>query len=96
MRESEELLSGMVKGAHWVATSKVSSEHQDWTQFLLSLNKEIEIFVYCAVGGRASRVVKILRNKGFKAKNMGGFSDWAKKGLPVQKMCRSNGSVKPC
>lgn len=96
VREEQEISQGMVKGAKWVPTSKIAAQHEDWQQFLNQLDKNKEIYVYCRSGGRASKVVEILKSNGYKAKNMGGFSSWVEEKLPWQKMCPSPIDLKEC
>ncbi len=45
------------------------------------------VIVYCAAGGRAALAGATLKALGFgHVRNMGGFKDWAEKGLPVDKV----------
>ncbi len=44
------------------------------------------VVTYCAVGGRAAMAAAALKEMGFEdVRHMGGFKDWAEKGLPVEK-----------
>src|SRR5262245_23227064 len=44
------------------------------------------VIVYCGSGGRSALAGKTLRDLGYaKVRNLGGFKDWAEKGLPVEK-----------
>ncbi|MDC0980460.1 rhodanese-like domain-containing protein [Bdellovibrionales bacterium] len=87
VREKAELSSGLAQPARWIPTSSFQSRGKRWTDFQeeISKNKNIPIIVYCAVGGRASKVVSHLKRSGYKAYNMGGFRDWKKAALPIKK-----------
>ncbi len=44
------------------------------------------VVTYCAMGGRAALAAAALKELGFTdVRHMGGFKDWAEKGLPVDK-----------
>ncbi|HET9098705.1 MAG TPA: rhodanese-like domain-containing protein [Candidatus Saccharimonadales bacterium] len=44
------------------------------------LSPELPIYVYCQSGNRAGLAVKVLEQKGFKAFNIGGLTDWKSAG----------------
>jgi rhodanese-related sulfurtransferase len=51
-----------------------------------SLDPNRTVVTYCAVGGRAALATAALKELGYKdIQHMGGFKDWAEKGLPVDK-----------
>ena len=51
-----------------------------------ALAPEKTVIVYCGGGARAALAGKTLRDLGYtKVRNLGGFKDWAEKGLPVEK-----------
>jgi phage shock protein E len=85
VREAEETESGMVKGALWFPISKAQKNGPELEQFLSKLSKDKIMVVYCRSGKRAAIFVSILKNRGFKAENMGAFSDWQKANLPISK-----------
>jgi rhodanese-related sulfurtransferase len=44
------------------------------------------VVTYCASGGRAALAAAMLQELGYEnVRHMGGFKDWAEKGLPVEK-----------
>ena len=86
VRESDETASAMAKGAIWLPLSKVQRDGKDQEKLLSQLSKDKIMVVYCRSGQRAEVFIKILREKGYKAENMGGFSEWEKANLPVTKM----------
>jgi rhodanese-related sulfurtransferase len=44
------------------------------------------VVTYCASGGRAALAAAMLKDMGYEdVRHMGGFKDWAEKGLPVDK-----------
>ena len=49
------------------------------------LDKNREVFVYCAGGGRSNEAAELLQKKGFKKiyNLKDGFDDWQEKGFPV-------------
>ena len=48
--------------------------------------KDKTIVLYCASGGRSALAGQTLRDLGYdKVRNLGGFKDWADKGLPTEK-----------
>lgn len=85
VREAEETESGMVNGALWFPISKAQKDGPEQEQFLSKLSKDKIMVVYCRSGKRAAIFVSILKNRGFKAENMGAFSDWQKANLPISK-----------
>jgi rhodanese-related sulfurtransferase len=51
-----------------------------------ALSKDKTVIVYCGAGARAALAGKTLRDLGYtKVRNLGGFKDWAEKGLPIDK-----------
>ena len=83
VREAEELSSGMAAPAIWMPISKINAEAVEWKR-LVDENRQKTIAVYCAVGARAELVVRQLNEKGIKAVNLGGFSDWQAAKLPTK------------
>jgi rhodanese-related sulfurtransferase len=83
VREADEVQAGMVKGARHFATSKVGTP--EWEKFVGTLQKDKEIFTYCARGGRADKVAATLRERGFKASGAGGFAEWIAAGAVTNK-----------
>ena len=85
VREEDEVKDGMAADAQWMPMSKIEADDPAWVAFQKKLPKDKKIVLYCAVGGRAGRVAKMLSEKGFKTANMGGFASWVAAGLPVKK-----------
>ena len=85
VREAEEVKLGMAKGALWFPLSRVQGHTEDLEKFLANLSKDKLSLVYCRSGRRAETFVKILRERGFSAENLGGFDAWVQAGLPVTK-----------
>lgn len=85
---SEAAESGMAEGAKLVPTSDIDADGPLWQTLLSDLSKakpsgHLKIGVYCRSGKRAGRIVHVLEGKGFKAENLGGFSDWQAEKLPT-------------
>lgn len=52
------------------------------SQIDLEVDKDVQIFVHCKLGGRAEEAVEILKEKGFiSVTNLGGISDLEELGL---------------
>ena len=51
-----------------------------------ALDPSKTVVTYCAAGGRAALAAAMLQDLGYTdVRHMGGFKDWAEKGLPVDK-----------
>ena len=86
VREADEWAeTGVATPALTLAMSELRGPSEAWKQ-VLAQNKDREILVYCRSGGRSGRVAETLCAQGFKAVNIGGFSDWAGAGLPVRQV----------
>lgn len=83
VREFGELTSGYVDGALWVPFSTFGKSTDREKAIMSQLDKDKIVVVYCAVGGRASKIVSMLRAQGYKAVNGGGFSDMKTADFPV-------------
>lgn len=77
--------SGVAAPAELLSKSDFDGAQKLWQPFL-EKNRDKQILVYCASGGRSSSIAKALAEKGLKAGNVGGFRDWTKAGLPVRKV----------
>ncbi len=85
VREADEIKDGMATPAQWVPMTDIEANGPKWNAFISKLSKDKQVIVYCAKGGRAGKVGRLLTEKGFRAGNMGGFRDWVKAGLPTKK-----------
>ncbi|OFZ19814.1 MAG: hypothetical protein A2X94_17230 [Bdellovibrionales bacterium GWB1_55_8] len=86
VRESSEIAEGMAAGAQWMPfTSKIEANHPEWEKWAQSLPKDKTIIVYCRSGRRSGLAAERLAAKGFRAANMGGYTDWIGAGLPAKK-----------
>jgi rhodanese-related sulfurtransferase len=87
VREEEELQeSGLAEGALWMPCSKMDDEEPEWKKFKAALPKDKPVILYCRSGNRSGRVAAFLAEEGFQAENLGGFSDWARAGLPIKRL----------
>ncbi len=84
VRETSELKDGVIAGAWSLPTSEIKAKGARYKETLAAIPKDKDVYVYCAVGGRAARFVDELIRKGYKAHNIGGFQDLKKSGLAVQ------------
>ncbi len=85
VREVDEIMNGKIKGSKEIPLSLMTSEKQRFEKELELLPKDKEILVYCRSGRRSGIVGAKLKEKGYNVKNLGGFSDWEKAGLPTEK-----------
>jgi rhodanese-related sulfurtransferase len=94
VREAAEIKDGMASPAIWIATSEIKSQSSRFKDIMRSLPKDKPIYVYCASGVRSGRFVDELKKEGYKAENLGGFSDWRDAGKAVKPV--PDAMAKPC
>lgn len=86
VREPGEVMQGKVRGA--VAIPRGLLEFQADPNAAArpgGLEPGKTVILYCAAGGRAALAGKTLKDLGYEdVRNMGGFKDWADKGLPIE------------
>jgi len=83
LRTDDEIKSkGFIKGA-----VQLDFLAKDAEQKIDKLDKSKTYYVYCAAGGRSGEAAEYMEKHGFKRVfNLEkGFSDWAAKGMPVEK-----------
>ena len=82
LRTTDEINKGFIKGAVQLDFLAKDSEKQ-----IDKLDKNKTYYIYCASGGRRGDAAEYMEKHGFKrVYNLEkGFSDWAKKGFPVEK-----------
>jgi rhodanese-related sulfurtransferase len=85
VREVEEIMSGKIKGSKEIPLSLMTSDKIRFEKELELLPKDKEILVYCRSGRRSGIVGAKLKEQGYNVKNLGGFTDWEKAGLPTEK-----------
>jgi len=85
VREPDEWADGVAAPAELLALSDLTGPRQAWKSFL-EKNRDKELILYCRSGGRSGRAAQLLASEGFRTANAGGFSDWARAGLPVRKL----------
>ena len=84
IREPKEWEGGVARSAVLLPMSDLNGPRILWADFLRKESGR-EILLYCAAGGRAGRVAKILADEGYRAANTGGFGDWTGSGWPVDR-----------
>ena len=59
----------------------------DFIKHLAELDKNKPVLVYCAIGGRSSKAMAIMKKEGFKeVYNLeGGMTAWKDAGMPITK-----------
>jgi len=82
VRTPAEWSNGMIKGA-----LKIDFLGSEFNDRINELEKNIPVLVYCASGGRSSKAMNILVEKGFVTVYDldGGFGAWMAKGYPHSK-----------
>jgi len=83
VREAEEIAHGMLKGAKSYPLSKMKNNPQ-WSEEIKKMSGDKKIFLYCRSGGRAGKVQDMLKEKGIKSQNIGGYMT-LKDQLPTNK-----------
>ena len=88
LREPDEIAAtGLIAGAAAIPRGWLewrADPDSPWHDSRFELDRPV--FLYCAVGGRAALAGVLLQELGFQdVRNLGGFQDWADKGLPVEK-----------
>jgi len=86
-REINELaLSGKVKDSIHIPRGLIEFQNKETNpNGIEGFTKDKKIILYCAAGSRAALAGKALKDIGFTdVYNLGGFSDWQSKGLPVE------------
>ena len=77
--------SGVAAPAELLSKSDFDGEQKLWKPFLAK-NRDKQILVYCASGGRSREIASALAAKGLQAGNVGRLRDWTNAGLPVRKV----------
>jgi len=86
-REINELaLTGKVKNSIHIPRGLIEFQNKETNpNGIEGFTKDKKIILYCAAGSRAALAGKSLKDIGFTdVYNLGGFSDWQSKGLPVE------------
>lgn len=81
VRTPQEYDAGHIKNA-----KLINIQDADFESKMNQLNKEKPVMVYCAVGGRSSRAVAVIKDLGFsKVYNYkGGMKDWSASGMEME------------
>ena len=84
---AEVAASGKVAGAVNVPRGMLEFRADPSSSYYdTALDPSKTVVTYCAAGGRAALAAAMLREMGYTdVRHMGGFKDWAEKGLPVDK-----------
>ena len=88
-REINELaMTGKIKGAVHIPRGLIEFQNKETNpNGVNGFTKDKKIILYCAAGARAALAGKALKDLGFSSVyNLGGFPDWVKAGLPVEKV----------
>lgn len=79
VRNKEEYDAGHLKGATWLERGLV-----EYTMARTLRDPDAEIIVYCAKGNRSAKVVKALKNMGYKnVKSHIGLEGWVEEGYSI-------------
>ena len=82
VRTPEEVSEGIIPGA-----KVLNFQESDFADRIGKLDKDKTYFVYCKAGGRSSRTVELMKEKGFRHIHelQGGYLEWKDAGYPVKK-----------
>ena len=83
VREPDEWAAGVAGPAKLCALSDLRGPRTQW-KAVLEENKDKELILYCASGGRSGVAAATLRKEGYNAVNAGGYGAWTAAGLPVR------------
>ncbi len=82
VRSYSDYIEGHIEGA-----INLDFEAEDFDTRLAELDKAAVYYVYCRTGNRSDKVMKIMKDSGFK--NVlclkSGITDWKEKGFPIKK-----------
>jgi rhodanese-related sulfurtransferase len=81
VREIDEVLTGTIKNSINIPMSHMSNNKSSFDNQVEKLPKDKTVIVFCRSGRRSGIVGGILKKKGFKVLNLGGYEDW-KKAIP--------------
>ena len=88
VRDADEVAqSGKIAGAVNVSRGMIEFRADETVpSHNKAFAKDKTVILYCASGGRSALAGKTLLDMGYKkVHNLGGFKDWASRGLPVDK-----------
>jgi rhodanese-related sulfurtransferase len=80
---SSEWAAGVAGSAKLCSLSDLRGPRAQW-KAVLEENKDKELILYCASGGRSGVAAATLRKEGYNAVNAGGYTGWSAAGLPVR------------
>lgn len=72
-----------VQGSHWVQWPATSQELPSFFDNLSRCLNKKTVYVFCYVGSWAGFVTAELNNRGIRAVNTGGYSDWELADVPM-------------
>ena len=83
IRTPREYARGHISGVK----ANIDFLQSDFLLYMAKYDKSKPIVIYCQVGGRSGKAARMLEEEGFEQvyDYKGGFSDWLKKGLSVEK-----------
>lgn len=84
VRQPQAYAAGRIRGARLMPAGQAQDSDPAWQGLLKSLPRNKEALVYCDSTECASEVAEKLAHAGFKAANLGLYSEWLKAGLPTE------------
>lgn len=81
VREIDEVITGTIQNSINIPMSHMSNNKSSFDNQIEKLPKNKTVIVFCRSGRRSGIVGSILKKKGFKVLNLGGYEDW-KKAIP--------------
>ena len=83
VREPMEWSAGVAEPAVLLPLGDLKGLRTLWAPFLKK-NGDKRLLLYCQAGMRAGLASTLLVSEGYKAENLGGFTQWVKSGLPIR------------
>lgn len=87
VREPGEWSGGVAGPALLLSLGDLRGSRTRW-KAVLETHRGKTLLLYCASGMRSGMAARQLRAEGHQAQNLGGFSRWARSGLPTRKPTR--------
>lgn len=74
VRESDEVESSHIIGAHWIPLSMIRSDVKEATKTIKDKFPNKKIYFYCRSGSRSQMATDIFRKEGVNGHNLGGIN----------------------
>ena len=82
VRENDEVMAGMIKGAKWIPLTEMETSPTETITKVKEVAAGKNIYLYCRSGRRSQIFLDHMNRAGVSGKNLGGYQDLVKEGLP--------------